>query len=116
MHLAVARVIVALMSIVALVSLVNITTPDQDAMKAEVVNGIQVYLTWPDSGYNSHWDVCRSTMRGSYYGVIAQNLTETRYVDTPPASDYPYYYIAIRYDNESGREEYRTKEVRVNLP
>lgn len=107
--------IVVIVAVVVLCAICARASGTEGELRGEVVNGVQVYLSWDGTVYSSHWAVARSTHKGGYYTIIADHLKDLRFADTPPPSEYPYYYVAIRSDDDTGNEETRTKELRVNL-
>lgn len=90
------------------------TGTDLPELRAEVVNSRQVWLVWSSYYTNCSWTVARGQIKGGYYSAIADKLDETRWADTPNATDRPYYYVAICSNNEN-TEVTRTREVRVNF-
>ena len=81
------------------------------------VSNHQVYLDW-DAGVRDQYTVYRSTVSGGYYSVVAEHLTEPKYVDVPPTPAIrcqDYFYIVERSDESSGRVETRSNEVEVNV-
>ncbi len=86
----------------------SITLPPDIPSKPVITNGNgQITLQWPAATGAASYTVKRSTVSGGPYTILASNLTNTTYVDSPLTNGTYYYYVvsAVVGDRESNNSE-----------